>query len=192
MGGSHENAQKPLVWGSFAAWGRTFSQNSDLFLNMPLVWGNCAARGIFFPESVFFEEITCPGQLRCQGQILFQKSDCFKNITTTISKDALSKSLGARFAEPNVGNFKNCTFRIAGAPVRRATCRDSQKLHFQKFWDSCAQNKTLEISKNECSEPLGLLGAEQNVGNLNNCTSRNSRTPVRRTRRRKSQQLHFQ
>ena len=45
-------------------------------------------------------------------------------------------------------------------------------MHVQEFWDSCAQNKTSEISKK--------------------CTSRNSGTPVRRTRRRKSQKMNFQ
>ena len=39
---------------------------------------------------------------------------------------------------------------------------------------------------------MGLLCAEQGVGNLKNWTFGNSGTPVRRTRRRKSQQMHFQ
>ena len=45
---------KPLVPGSFAAWGRTFSQNMT-----------------------FFEQATCPGQLRCLGQNCFSKYDLF-------------------------------------------------------------------------------------------------------------------
>ena len=70
-------------------------------------------RDSFFREiRLFFEETTCPGQLRCQGQICFQKSDCFKNITSTISKDALSESLGAQFAEQNVESLKkNCSWQ---------------------------------------------------------------------------------
>ena len=36
-------ATEPLVWGSCAAWGRTFSQKSDFFVNKPLVRGSCAA-----------------------------------------------------------------------------------------------------------------------------------------------------
>ena len=39
---------------------------------------------------------------------------------------------------------------------------------------------------------MGLLCAEQDVGNLNTCTFRNSGTPVRRTRPRKSQKMCFQ
>ena len=35
----------PLVPGSFAAWGRTFSQNYDFILDKPLVWGSFAAWG---------------------------------------------------------------------------------------------------------------------------------------------------
>ena len=56
---------------------------------------------------------------------------------------------------------------------------------------ACAQNKTSEISKNALLEILGLLGAEQNVENLNKCTFRNSGTPVRSTERRKSQKCTF-
>ena len=46
--------KKPLVPGSFAAWGRTFSQ-----------------------KSTFFEEATCPGQLRCPGQNFFSEIGLF-------------------------------------------------------------------------------------------------------------------
>ena len=67
----------------------------------------------------------------------------------------------------------------------------SKNLHFQEFRDSCAQKKTSEISTNGLSGILGLLCAEQDVGNLKNCTFWNYGTPVRRTDRRKSQQLHF-
>ena len=65
-------------------------------------------------------------------------------------------------------------------------------MHFQEFWDSCAQNKTSEIQKNGLVGMVGLLCAEQDVGNLSKRTFKNSGTPVRRTTRRKSQHLHFQ
>ena len=98
---------------------------------------------------------------------------------------------------------KQCTFRNSGTPVRRTTRQKSKIMHCQEFWDCCAQNKTSEIStigpsgilgllcaeqnvgnlKNELSIILGLLCAEQNVGNLKNCTFINSGTPVRRGRR---------
>ena len=61
------------------------------------------------------------------------------------------------------------------------------KMHVQEFRDSCAQNKTSEISKIALLGILGLLCAEQDVGNLKNCTFRNSGTPVRRAKRRKYQ-----
>ena len=38
-------------------------------------------------------------------------------------------------------------------------------MDFEKFWDYCAQNKMSEISKNALSGILGLLCAEQDVGN---------------------------
>ena len=100
--------------------------------------------------------------------------------------------MALRFAEQNVGNLNNCTFRISGNSVRRTKCRKSQQLHFrnsgtplrrtirriyrklhvQKFWDTRAQNKTSDISTHEFSGIMGLLCAEQNVGNLINVISR--------------------
>ena len=50
--------------------------------------------------------------------------------------------------------------------MRRTKRRKSQKMHFQEVWDSCAQKKTSEISKNELSGMLGLLCAEQDVRNI--------------------------
>ena len=101
-------------------------------------------------------------------------------------------TMGLLCAEQDVGNPKNCTFKNSEALVRRTRCRKTQNMHFQEFWDSCAQNKTSEISKTALSGIQGLLCEEQSVGNLKKWTFRDSRTPVRRTRRRKSQQLHFQ
>ena len=117
---------------------------------------------------------------------------CAQNKTSEISKSALSGILGLLCAGQDVGNLN--------------------KMHFQEFWDSCAQNKTSKISKNAFQGILGLLCAEQTVGNLKHalsgilrllyveqdignlktCTFRNSGAPVRKTKRRKSQNLHFQ
>ena len=72
------------------------------------------------------------------------------------------------------------TFTNYGTPVCRTTRRQSQRMYLQEFWDSCAQNKKPDISNQALSEILGLLCAEQNVGNLKNCTFINSGTPVRR------------
>ena len=84
---------------------------------------------------------------------------------------------------------KKTTLRNSGTPVRRTRRRKSQKMHFQEFWDYCAQDKASEISKIALSGIMGLLCAEQNVRNLEKNTCRNSGTPVRRTERRKSQKL---
>ena len=62
--------------------------------------------------------------------------------------------------------LKKLAFRNYGTPVRRTGRRKSQTMHFQEFGDSCAHDKTSEISTNALSEILGLLGAEQDVGNL--------------------------
>ena len=113
---------------------------------------------------------------------------CFAGI---IWKHAISGILGLLCAEQNVGNLKKCTFRNSGTPVRRAKRRKSQEMDFQEFWDSCAQNKTSEISRNGLSGILGLLCAEQNVGNIKHWTFKNYGSP-RRTSRRKSQKMDFQ
>ena len=82
-------------------------------------------------------------------------------------KHTLSGILGLLCAEQNVGNINKCTFRNSGTPVRQTKRRKSQKLLFQQLWDSRAQNKTSDISKHALSGILGLLCAEQDVGNLN-------------------------
>ena len=97
---------------------------------------------------------------------------CAQNETSEISKNALSGFLGLQCAEQNVGNLKKCTFGNSGTLVRRTKRRKSKRMRFQEFWDSCAGNKTSEIS--------------------NKCTFRNSGTPVRRTKRRKAQKVDFQ
>ena len=106
-------------------------------------------------------------------------------------KNALSEIMGLLCVEQNVRNIEKCTFRYSGTPVRRTRRRRSQKMHFREFWDSCAQNRTSEISKNALPIILGLLCAEQDVGNLNNYTSRNSATPVHRPKRRKYNKCTF-
>ena len=75
-----EFLKKPLVPGSFAAWGSFFPENLLCFKKKPLVPGSFAAWGrIFLKSRFFFEQTTCPGQLRCLGQMFSQQSDCFLN-----------------------------------------------------------------------------------------------------------------
>ena len=102
--------------------------------------------------------------------------------------------------EQDVGKLNNIHFpEFWGSCAQNKTSQIS-KMHFQDFWDSCAQNKTSEISQIARSRILGLLCAEQHVGNLKctlrnpgipvrrqTLTFRNPGTPVRRTERRKSQ-----
>ena len=57
--------------------------------------------------------------------------------------------MGLLCAEQDLGNLDKITFNNSGTPVCRTRRRKSQEMHFQEFWDSCAQNKTSEISKNE-------------------------------------------
>ena len=109
---------------------------------------------------------------------------CAQNKTSEISKIALSRILGLLCTEQDVGNFKKCTFKYFGTPVRRTRRRKSQKIHFQEFWDSCAQNKASEIPQMWLSGILGLPHAEQNDINIKKCTFRKYGTLVRRTKRR--------
>ena len=68
---------KPLVWGSCAAWGSFFLKN-QMFLIKPLVWGSCAARGRTFPRNPTFllEGATCPAA-SLPGAGLFREIRCF-------------------------------------------------------------------------------------------------------------------
>ena len=70
-----------------------------------------------------------------------------QNKPSEISNNALLGIPGLLCAEQDVGNLKKWTFRNFGTPVRRTKRRTSQTMHFQNFWDSCAQNRTSEISK---------------------------------------------
>ena len=137
-----------------------FSQTSD-FLKKPLVPGSFAAGGRTFSQKRTF---------RTSGTLV-RRANRWK-----YQKNALSGILGLLCAQQDVGSLEKCTFRNSGTPVRRTRRRKSQKMHFQEFWDSCAQNKTSEVSRNALSGILGLLCAEQDVGNLKKCIFRNSGT----------------
>ena len=181
---------KPLVPGSFAAWGRTFSPSSDVVLNKPLVPGSFAACGRTVSRKRTFRNSGTPlrrTKRRKSPKMDFQEfwDSCAQNKTSEIPKNGLSGILELLCAELDVGNLKKCTSRISGTPVRRTRRQQSQKMHCQDFWNSCAQNKTSDISKIALSGFPGLLCAEQDVRNLNNCTFWNYGTPVRRTKRRK-------
>ena len=66
-------SQQATCPGQLRCLGQIFSQKSDLFLNKPLVPGSFAAWGRTFPQNVdfLFEQATCPGQLRCLRQNVF-------------------------------------------------------------------------------------------------------------------------
>ena len=106
---------------------------------------------------------------RKSRKLHFQKFEdsCAQTIKSEISKNALSEVPRLLIAVRNVGNLTQYTFRHSGTPVRRTKRRKYPKLHFPEFWDFCEENKTSEISTNALSEIMGLLCAEQHVGNLN-------------------------
>ena len=108
-------------------------------------------------NQIVFEQATCPGQPRCRGQNFFSKKLIFLN-------------------KPIVPG----SFAAGGRTF-------SQKSELSRILDSCAQNKTSEIAKTARSGILRLLCAEI----TKEMTFWNSGTPVRRTKRRKSQKLHF-
>ena len=189
--------KKPLVPGSFAAWGRTFGRNSTFCLKKQFVLGSFAAWGRTCSQRTDFQEFW---------------GSCAQNRTSEISKNGLSGILGLLCAEQNVVHLKQCTFRISGTPARRnrtsgisKTCAfrnssNQNKLHcrgqnlfseIRLFFEQASCPGQLRClgqnfsSKNGLSGILGLLCEEQNVGNLKKWTFRISGTPVRRTRRRK-------
>ena len=118
---------------------------------------------------------------------------CAQNNTAEISTIGLSEIMGLLCAEQNIENLNNKDmFRNVGTPVRRTKRRKSQQMDVQKLWDSCAQNKTSEISTNVLSGILGLLLRGTKRRKSQKCTFRKSGPPVRRTERRESQRMRCQ
>ena len=153
--------REPLVQGNFAAWGRTFPRKSD-FLNKPLSRQlRCQGQNFFSEIALFFEQATCAGQLRCLGQNFFSKIEFFFEQTSCPGQ---LRCLGQKCFSQKSNLFLNKPL-VAG--------------NFAAWGSFC--------SKNRLSGLMGLLCAEQNVGNPNKRTFRISGTPVRRTKRQKSQ-----
>ena len=66
--------------------------------------------------------------------------------------------------------------------MRRTKRRTSAKIHFQEFWDSCAQNKTSEISKMWLESWDSR--AQNNASEISKSALSEILGPVRRTERR--------
>ena len=67
----------------------------------------------------------------------------------TSQKHALSQIMGLLCAEQNVGNLnKNALSECMGLLCAEQNVGNLRSMHFQKFWDSCAQNRKSEVSKN--------------------------------------------
>ena len=109
-------AIEPLVQGSRAAWGRIVSQKSDFF----------------------FEQATCPGQLRCQGQNFSSKYD-----------SCLNKPL-----VPGSFVVWGRTFYRKTLVLERATCPGQLRCLGQ----SCFQKRDFFVEETTCLGKLRCLG----------------------------------
>ena len=87
--------------------------------------------------------------------------------------------MGRLCAEQKRWKSKQIDFREFWDSCAQNKALESSKNDFQEFWDSCDQKNTSEISKHGLTGILGLLCAEQDVGNLTKCTFRNSGTLLR-------------
>ena len=136
---------------------------------------------------------------------------CAQNKTSEISKHALSRILGLLCPEHHVGSLSKmyfqelwdscaqkktseisskCTFRNSGAPVRMTKRRKSKQHAISGIMGLLCAEQDVGNLKHELLGIMGFLCAEQNVGILKiKCTFKNVGTPVRRTRRRKSQKM---
>ena len=128
----------------------------------------CAERNVENLKTCTFKKYgtPVPRTKRRESQLRhFQEiwDSCAQKNTSEISKTAL-------FAEQTSEISKNALSGIMGL--------------------LCAEQDVGNL-KNVLPRSLGLLCAEQNVRNLKQCTFKNSGIPVRRTRRRKSQQMHL-
>ena len=131
-----------------------------------------------------------PGPTLLAGADFKFWNSCAQNKVSEISNITLSGFLGLLCAEQHVGNLKNCTFRNYGSPVRSTKRRKSQEINVQEFWDSCAQNKTSDVSKNAIII-YGTSGRRTNVRNIEKCTLMICGTTVRRTERHQYRQCTF-
>ena len=123
----------------------------------------CAEQTVGNPNENHFREFWARNKQSELSKIHFREfwGSCAQDNPSEISKIALS------------GFWDSC--------AQNKTSEISRKMHVQEFWDSCAQKKTSGIQKNGLSGILGLLCAEQSVGNLKHWTFKNSGTPVCRT-----------
>ena len=127
--------KNPLVPGSFAAWGRTFAR-----------------------KSIFFEEATCPGQLRCLGQNFFSTKRALRNYGPPLRRTRRRKSQKMSFQEfwdscaqskrseistnafRNSGTHKTseiskkCTFKNSRTPVRPPDPQRALRAHGCGGW----------------------------------------------------------
>ena len=107
-----------------------------------------------FPEIRFFlKKPLVQGSCVAWGKTVFSENCLFLEEATCL------RCLGQSF------------FQKSGL-VEAYNVNNLNRMHFQNFWNSCAQNKASE--------------------NIESCTFRKSGTPVRRTERRKSQKMHCQ
>ena len=81
---------KPLVWSSCAAWGRTFFSEIQLFFEQATYPGQlrCLGQNVFQNFYILVEEATCLGQLRCLGQTFYKKITLFGEKTLVPSSFA--------------------------------------------------------------------------------------------------------
>ena len=158
---------KPLVWGSCAARGRTFAQKYAFFWKKPLVRGSCAAWGRTVPQEcvLFWKQPLAWGSCAASGRFFSRNLALLKHITSTISTECTFRISGTPVRRTRRQKSQKLHPQKSGTPVRRTERRKSQKMHLQEFRDSCAQNKTSEISNSGLPRFVGLLCAEQNVGN---------------------------
>ena len=138
--------------------GAELFQKIDLFFIRSHLFRAASLPGAeLFPDNRFLEEATCPGQLRCLGENSFPENDfVVEEATCPGQLRCLGQSCFSFFEEATCPgqlrclghNFfsKKLTFRMFGTPVRRTRRRKSQK--------------------NGLSRILGLLCAEQDIGNL--------------------------
>ena len=122
---------------------------------------------VFFPDNrFFFEDATCPGQLRCLWQFFFQKIYFF--IRSHLSW-AASLPGAERFPENRLFFVKKPL--VPGSFAAWGRFLSQIRIFFVEEATCPGQLRCLgqhSFSKHGLSGILGLLCAEQNVGNLKN------------------------
>ena len=142
-----------------------FPRNPTVLLEEATCPATSLPGAVFFEKFIFLKKQLVRGRCAAWGRTVSQECVLFWKkplVWGSCAAWGRTSSRKSGFVEAyNVNNLNRMHFRISGTPVRRTRRQKYQKPHLQEVWDSCAQNRTSEISKNAPSRIMRLLCSGQ-------------------------------